>query len=142
MLLLDEPFGALDALTRGTIQDELLRICAATRQTVFMITHDVDEAILLADRILLMSNGPRAGISEIVRNTMARDRQRATLHHDPQYYRIRNHLVDFLVSRSKELSNGRAAAHAPVVSPGLIDGDSPGESAPAQNVVRMKSRPA
>ena len=59
MLLLDEPFGALDALTRGTIQDELMRICAATHQTVFMITHDVDEAILLADRILLMSNGPR-----------------------------------------------------------------------------------
>ena len=66
MLLLDEPFGALDALTRGTIQDELLRICAETHQTVFMITHDVDEAILLADRILLMSNGPRAGVAEIV----------------------------------------------------------------------------
>ncbi|MCP5815722.1 ATP-binding cassette domain-containing protein, partial [Klebsiella pneumoniae] len=65
MLLLDEPFGALDALTRGTIQDELLRICAETQQTVFMITHDVDEAILLADRILLMSNGPRARIAEI-----------------------------------------------------------------------------
>src|SRR5471032_1468383 len=66
MLLLDEPFGALDALTRGVIQDELLAICAATRQTVFMITHDVDEAILLADRIFLMSNGPRARIAEIV----------------------------------------------------------------------------
>ena len=91
MLLLDEPFGALDALTRGTIQDELLRICAETRQTVFMITHDVDEAILLADRILLMSNGPRARVAEIVRNTMPRTRTRATLHHDPQYYRIRNH---------------------------------------------------
>ena len=66
MLLLDEPFGALDALTRGTIQDELLRICAETHQTVFMITHDVDEAILLADRILLMSNGPQARVAEIV----------------------------------------------------------------------------
>ena len=72
MLLLDEPFGALDALTRGTIQDELLRICAETHQTVFMITHDVDEAILLADRILLMSNGPQARVAEIVRNTMPR----------------------------------------------------------------------
>jgi nitrate/nitrite transport system ATP-binding protein len=110
MLLLDEPFGALDALTRGSIQDELLRICAETRQTVFMITHDVDEAILLADRILLMSNGPQARVAEIVRNTMPRDRQRATLHHDPQYYRIRNHLVDFLVARSKDLSHGRAPA--------------------------------
>ena len=66
MLLLDEPFGALDALTRGTIQDELMRICAETHQTVFMITHDVDEAILLADEILLMTNGPRARIAEIV----------------------------------------------------------------------------
>jgi nitrate/nitrite transport system ATP-binding protein len=128
MLLLDEPFGALDALTRGTIQDELLRICAETRQTVFMITHDVDEAILLADRILLMSNGPRARVAEIVRNTMPRDRQRATLHHDPQYYRIRNHLVDFLVARSKTLSHGRASASPPEVSPGL-DTDPP-EPAP------------
>jgi nitrate/nitrite transport system ATP-binding protein len=119
MLLLDEPFGALDALTRGTIQDELLRICAETHQTVFMITHDVDEAILLADRVLLMSNGPQARVAEIVKNTMSRERQRATLHHDPQYYRIRNHLVDFLVSRSKDLSHGRAPAKPLEVSPGL-----------------------
>jgi nitrate/nitrite transport system ATP-binding protein len=129
MLLLDEPFGALDALTRGTIQDELLRICAQTHQTVFMITHDVDEAILLADRILLMSNGPQARVAEIVKNTMPRDRQRATLHHDPQYYRIRNHLVDFLVARSKDLSHGRAPAQPIEVSPGL---DAPDEPRPAQ----------
>ncbi len=131
MLLLDEPFGALDALTRGTIQDELLRICAQTHQTVFMITHDVDESILLADRILLMSNGPQARVAEIVNNTMRRDaaspRQRATLHHDPQYYRIRNHLVDFLVARSKDLSHGRAPAQPLQVSPGL---DSPEEPRP------------
>src|SRR5450432_754947 len=138
MLLLDEPFGALDALTRGTIQDELLRICAETHQTVFMITHDVDEAILLADRILLMSNGPRAGVAEVVRNTMSRNRQRATLHHDPQYYKIRNHLVDFLVSRSKDFAHGRSPAHAPIVTPGL-DGD-PVTVEPAPNVVRMKAR--
>ncbi len=119
MLLLDEPFGALDALTRGTIQDELLRICAETHQTVFMITHDVDEAILLADRILLMSNGPQARVAEIVKNTMSRERNRASLHHDPQYYRIRNHLVDFLVARSKDLSHGRAPAQPLEVSPGL-----------------------
>ena len=129
MLLLDEPFGALDALTRGTIQDELLRICAETRQTVFMITHDVDEAILLADRILLMSNGPQARVAEIVRNTMPRDRQRATLHHDPQYYRIRNHLVDFLVARSAALSHGRAAAVPAEVSPGL-DNDPSSDPSP------------
>ncbi len=100
MLLLDEPFGALDALTRGTIQDELLRICAQTRQTVFMITHDVDEAILLADKILLMSNGPRARIAEVVVNTLPRQRTRAGLHHDPQFYPLRNHLIDFLVARA------------------------------------------
>jgi len=121
MLLLDEPFGALDALTRGTIQDELLRICAETQQTVFMITHDVDEAILLADRILMMSNGPQARVAEIVRNTMPRTRTRATLHHDPQYYRIRNHLVDFLVARSAELSHGRAPLQPLEVSPGLAE---------------------
>jgi nitrate/nitrite transport system ATP-binding protein len=123
MLLLDEPFGALDALTRGTIQDELLRICAETHQTVFMITHDVDEAILLADRVLLMSNGPQARVAEIVRNTMPRNRVRATLHHDPQYYRIRNHLVDFLVARSKDLSHGRAPARPLEVSPGETEPD-------------------
>ncbi|MBC8057833.1 MAG: ABC transporter ATP-binding protein [Rhizobiales bacterium] len=139
MLLLDEPFGALDALTRGTIQDELLRICAQTHQTVFMITHDVDEAILLADRILLMSNGPQARVAEIVRNTMPRDRQRATLHHDPQFYRVRNHLVDFLVSRSKELSHGRAPAQPPVVEPGLLEPPEPRPDAPT-NVVHLKER--
>ena len=120
MLLLDEPFGALDALTRGTIQDELLRICAETQQTVFMITHDVDEALLLADRILLMSNGPRARVAEIVVNTLPRDRTRAGLHHDPQFYPLRNHLVDFLVARSKDLSHGRAPEHPPEVRPGLV----------------------
>ncbi len=125
MLLLDEPFGALDALTRGTIQDELLRIVRSTAQTVFMITHDVDEAILLADRVLLMSNGPRARIAEIVEITLPRSRTRQTLHHDPQYYRVRNHLVDFLVNRSRDYGEGGAAAaahdpvHPPVVRPGL-----------------------
>jgi nitrate/nitrite transport system ATP-binding protein len=101
MLLLDEPFGALDALTRGTIQDELVRICEATRQTVFMITHDVDEALLLADRILLMSTGPAARIAEIVANPLPKPRQRQQIHHDQRYYRARNHLVDFLVNRAK-----------------------------------------
>ena len=136
MLLLDEPFGALDALTRGTIQDELLRICAQTHQTVFMITHDVDEAILLADKILLMSNGPQARVAEIVRNTMPRDRERASLHHDPQYYRIRNHLVDFLVARSKDLSHGKAPATPPVVEPGLSL-DEPEPARPSARVIEL-----
>ena len=129
MLLMDEPFGALDALTRGVVQHELLRICAQTSQTVFMITHDVDEAILLADRILLMSNGPHARIAEIVVNTMPRERSRETMHHDPQFYLIRNHLVDFLVNRSKGIqalaaSSGREAASPMpcILSPGLSAG--------------------
>ncbi|SBP87925.1 ABC transporter ATP-binding protein [Thiomonas delicata] len=122
MLLLDEPFGALDALSRGTIQDELLAIVHATQQTVFMITHDVDEAILLADRILLMSNGPHAKIAEMVEVTMSRSRTRETLHHDPQYYRIRNHLVDFLMRRAQTHPpsiSGYDAHHIPLVRPGL-----------------------
>jgi len=110
MLLLDEPFGALDALTRGTIQDELMGIVRETRQTVFMITHDVDEAILLADRILLMSNGHDAPdgagyrpgrIAEVVDNPLPRQRTRSGLHHLDGYYLLRNHIVDFLVSRAQ-----------------------------------------
>lgn len=100
LLLLDEPFGALDALTRGVIQDELVKICAKTRQTVFMITHDVDEAMLLSDRILLMSNGPRAVIAESVTVDLPKPRRRGDIIKHPDYYRQRNHLVDFLVNRS------------------------------------------
>ncbi|MCW8162464.1 ABC transporter ATP-binding protein [Stutzerimonas stutzeri] len=128
MLLMDEPFGALDALTRGVIQDELVKICAATRQTVFMITHDVDEAILLADKVMLMSNGPKARIAEIVINTLPRERTRETIHHDPQFYRIRNHLVDFLVRRSKTIQQGGEGLGGDqplIVRPGLDDTDPP-----------------
>ena len=104
LLLLDEPFGALDALTRGNIQEELIKIWTETKQTVFMITHDVDEAILLADRIMLMSNGPKARIAESVEVDIPRPRDRATIIEHPGYYNIRNYLVDFLVNRSTELS--------------------------------------
>lgn len=127
MLLLDEPFGALDALTRGTIQDELLQVVLATQQTVFMITHDVDEAILLADRILLMSNGPEAAIVEIVENTLPRSRTRHDMHHDPQFYPIRNHLVDFLVTRSRQYQSGTLARPTEplVVRPGTSSENPP-----------------
>lgn len=100
LLLMDEPFGALDALTRGVIQDELVKIWEETHQTVFMITHDVDEAILLSDRIFLMSNGPRARIAESVKVNIPRPRSRANIFQDPAYTTIRNYLVDFLVNRS------------------------------------------
>jgi nitrate/nitrite transport system ATP-binding protein len=128
MLLMDEPFSALDALTRGVLQEEVLRICAETKQTVFMITHDVDEAILLADKIILMTNGPRAKIAEIVVNTMPRSRTRHDLHKHPHYYRIRNHLIDFLVDRSKMFSSsagGYDPRNPPVVTPGLDPSEAP-----------------
>jgi nitrate/nitrite transport system ATP-binding protein len=104
IMLMDEPFSALDALTRGTLQDEVRRICLETGQTVFMITHDVDEAIYLADRIFLMTNGPGAVLAEIVQNPLPKDRIRLDLHRHPHYYAVRNHIVDFLVSRSRSFA--------------------------------------
>ena len=107
LLLLDEPFGALDALTRGTIQDELLKIWGGTEQTVFMITRDIDEAILLADRILLMTNGPFARVAESVEITIPRPRTRTEIVDHPNYYAIRNHLVHFLGHRSQKMAGER-----------------------------------
>src|SRR5215210_210421 len=101
IMLMDEPFSALDALTRGTLQDEVRRICQETGQTVFMITHDVDEAIYLADRIVLMTNGPGAVLAEVVENPLPKARVRTEVHKHPLYYPVRNHIIDFLVSRSK-----------------------------------------
>ena len=101
MMLMDEPFSALDALTRGTLQDEVRRICLTTGQTTFMISHDVDEAIYLADRIVLMTNGPGAVVAEIVENPLPKERARIDLHRHPLYYPLRNHILDFLVTRSR-----------------------------------------
>ena len=122
LLLMDEPFGALDALTRGMIQEELIKIWSETQQTVFMITHDVDEAILLSDRILLMTNGPQARVAESVQVSIERPRNRTDIIHHPAYYKIRNHLVDFLVNRSKELSGSATGAREQVgKSPRVVD---------------------
>lgn len=122
LLLMDEPFGALDALTRGMIQEELIKIWEETHQTVFMITHDVDEAILLSDRILLMTNGPQARVAESVQVSIERPRNRTDIIHHPGYYKIRNHLVDFLVNRSKELSGSAAGAQEEIgKSPRVVD---------------------
>ena len=112
LLLLDEPFGALDALTRGTIQEELLKVWSQTEQTVFMITHDIDEAILLADRILLMTNGPFARVAESVEITIPRPRARTEIVNHPNYYAIRNHLVQFLGKRSKELAGQQSGGES------------------------------
>jgi nitrate/nitrite transport system ATP-binding protein len=122
MMLMDEPFSALDALTRGSLQDEAARLCSETSQTVFMITHDVDEAILLADRILLMTNGPRAHIAEIVVNSVPRPRRRHDLHRHAGYYPVRNHIIEFLIERSQQARDAPPAnpRYPPVVRPGAI----------------------
>src|SRR5437588_8765395 len=104
IMLMDEPFSALDALTRGTLQDEVRRICLETGQTAFMITHDVDEAIYLADRIVLMTNGPGAMFAEIVENPLPKERARAQVHRHPLYYVVRNHIIDFLITRSRSFA--------------------------------------
>jgi nitrate/nitrite transport system ATP-binding protein len=138
IMLMDEPFSALDALTRGTLQDEVRRICLTTGQTVFMITHDVDEAIYLADRIVLMTNGPDAKIAEIVDNPLPNERSRADIHRHPLYYAVRNHIIDFLVIRSKNFAQEGGAhdpRNVPVVRPGVI------ESSPAPPI-SLSSSPA
>ena len=99
VLLLDEPFGALDALTRAKLQDELLKIVARTQSTVVMVTHDVDEAVLLSDRIVMMTNGPAATIGEIVRVELPRPRERVALAEDPGYVHHRKQVLEFLYSR-------------------------------------------
>ena len=99
VLLMDEPFGALDALTRAKLQDELLKIVARTKSTVVMVTHDVDEAVLLSDRIVMMTNGPAATIGEILRVDLPRPRNRVELAEDPAYIHCRKAVLDFLYTR-------------------------------------------
>jgi len=99
VLLMDEPFGALDALTRAHLQDELLKIVARTRSTVVMVTHDVDEAVLLSDRIVMMTNGPAATIGEILTVDLPRPRDRVALAEDAAYVHCRKEVLDFLYTR-------------------------------------------
>ena len=99
VLLLDEPFGALDALTRARLQDELLQIVASTQSTVVMVTHDVDEAVLLSDRVVMMTNGPSATIGEILTVDLPRPRSRVELAESTQYLRYRKAVIDFLYTR-------------------------------------------
>jgi nitrate/nitrite transport system ATP-binding protein len=99
VLLMDEPFGALDALTRAKLQDELLKIVLRTHSTVVMVTHDVDEAVLLSDRIVMMTNGPAATIGEIVSVDLPRPRNRIELAADTRYVNYRKEVLDFLYTR-------------------------------------------
>lgn len=99
VLILDEPFGALDAITKEELQEELLKIWNDHRCTVLMITHDIDEALFLADRLVMMTNGPAATIGEIMEIPFPRPRDRALIMEDPEYYRLRNHALDYLFHR-------------------------------------------
>ncbi|NJL82068.1 MAG: ATP-binding cassette domain-containing protein [Chloroflexaceae bacterium] len=99
ILILDEPFGALDAITREELQEQLLKIWQAHQVTVLMITHDIDEALFLSDRIVMMTNGPAASIGEIMEVPFKRPRNRARIAEDPRYYELRNYALDFLFHR-------------------------------------------
>ena len=99
VLLMDEPFGALDALTRAHLQDELMKIVAATNSTVVMVTHDVDEAVLLSDRIVMMTNGPAATIGEILTVDLPKPRNRLALANDVNYHQLRGAVLEFLYQK-------------------------------------------
>lgn len=99
ILILDEPFGALDAITKEELQEELLKIWGAHQVTVLMITHDIDEALFLADRLVMMTNGPSANIGEVMEISFPRPRNRARIMEDPKYYELRNYALDFLYGR-------------------------------------------
>ncbi|HEY9596230.1 MAG TPA: nitrate ABC transporter ATP-binding protein [Cyanophyceae cyanobacterium] len=99
VLILDEPFGALDAITKEELQEELLKIWNDHRCTVLMITHDIDEALFLADKLVMMTNGPAAKIGEVMKIPFPRPRDRARIMEDPEYYKLRNHALDFLYNR-------------------------------------------
>ncbi|MFN3400678.1 MAG: ABC transporter ATP-binding protein [Ferrovibrio sp.] len=101
VLLLDEPFGALDALTRATLQDTVMELHAKLNNTVIMITHDVDEAVLLSDRVVMMTNGPAATIGEVLDVNLARPRNRLALATDPEYTRCRQQILEFLYARHR-----------------------------------------
>ncbi|HLP87088.1 MAG TPA: nitrate ABC transporter ATP-binding protein [Nostocaceae cyanobacterium] len=99
VLILDEPFGALDAITKEELQEELLQIWQENQVTVLMITHDIDEALFLADKLVMMTNGPAANIGEVLTIPFPRPRNRQRIMENPEYYHLRNHALDFLYRR-------------------------------------------
>ena len=111
VLLMDEPFGALDALTRAKLQDELLEIVARTHSTVVMVTHDVDEAVLLSDKIVMMTNGPAATIGEVLAVDLPRPRKRVELAEDPRYVHYRKAVIDFLYTRQAHVEKAACPLH-------------------------------
>ncbi|HBR96069.1 MAG TPA: bacitracin ABC transporter ATP-binding protein [Gammaproteobacteria bacterium] len=115
VLLMDEPFGALDALTRAHLQDRLMDIQQTLNNTVIMITHDVDEAVLLSDRIVMMTNGPAATIGEVLDIPLARPRDRLALAEDPEYVHLRSEVLRFLYEKQRKVEGinaGKASDRA------------------------------
>jgi ABC-type nitrate/sulfonate/bicarbonate transport system ATPase subunit len=110
MLLLDEPFGMLDALTRIELQQVLLEVWGRTQLTALMVTHDVDEAIFLSDRVVMMTNGPAAEVGDVLEITFPRPRHRAALLEDAAYYRCREHLITFLEEGAHHKAQSAVAA--------------------------------
>jgi nitrate/nitrite transport system ATP-binding protein len=104
VLLLDEPLGALHALTRAHLQDELMHIVKEAKSTVVMVTHDVDEAVLLSDRVVMMTDGPAAQIGEILAIDLPRPRERLVLTHDPNYHELRSRVLEFLYQKQLRLT--------------------------------------
>jgi bicarbonate transport system ATP-binding protein len=109
VLILDEPFGALDAITKEELQEELLKIWNTQKCTVLMITHDIDEALFMADRLVMMTNGPAAGIGEVLTIDFPRPRSREEIMEDPRYYELRNSALDFLYNRFAHDEDEKAA---------------------------------
>jgi nitrate/nitrite transport system ATP-binding protein len=140
LLLLDEPFGALDALTRGNLQEQLMGLCQEAGVTTVMVTHDVDEALLLSDRVVMLTNGPEAQIGQIVAVPFARPRRRLAVMDDPGYYQLRAELIGFL-QQQRRLRQRRTerdleltlSGSAPAASPGAAPAAAPG-SVPARRV--------
>src|SRR5262249_3815848 len=112
MLLLDEPFGMLDSLTRMELQQVLLELWRKNKKTALMVTHDVDEALFLADRIVCMTNGPEAEVGETLEIPFARPRERKAVLEHPEYYKLRERLISFLEERAHRKSGG-GSAHGP-----------------------------
>ena len=132
VLLMDEPFGALDALTRAQLQDSLMSIQAELGNTVIMITHDVDEAVLLSDRIVMMTNGPAATIGEILEINLARPRDRLELAEDPTFVHLRQQVLEFLYAKHDKpdtpvpVVNEKAEGHAPATLSAISPSSRPG----------------
>jgi nitrate/nitrite transport system ATP-binding protein len=123
MLLLDEPFGMLDSLTRYELQEVLLDLWQKDQKTALMVTHDVDEALFLSDRVIMMTNGPAATVGEILEVKFPRPRSRKQLLEDPEYYRLRETLIGFLESRSHLRPTTPAKPAAPATPPPIAGPD-------------------